>query len=191
MKLGGVIYLQTIAENRMKGTTLRNLKMFRQLCGEKALEMVVLGTTNWGEVDESVGKRREDQLRGNFWKEMIESGSETRRFHNTQESAQAFLDRILDKNKPRILSSTSNDRSLRIQEELVNLQRSIPETEAGKELHYTIKQVLDMQKGNVNSEEEARYVQKLQEQLKALRIPFVRQLRTLFVSHSQSFRTSS
>ena len=191
MKLGGVIYLQTIAEKRMKGTTLRNLKMFRQLCGEKALETVILGTTNWGEVDESVGKRREDQLRGNFWKEMIESGSEMRRFLNTQESAQAFLNRILDKNERRIRSSTSNAGGLRIQEELVTLQRYIPETAAGTELRYTIKQVLDMQKGNVNSEEEAHYEQKLQEQLKALHIPFMRRLRTLFVSHSQSFRTSS
>ena len=190
MKLGGVIYLQTIAEKRMKGTTLRNLKMFRRLCGEKALSMVVLGTTNWGEVDVAVGGRREDQLRGNFWKDMISSGSEMRRFENTQSSAQDFLDSILDGNQPRTPSSASNDTSLCIQQELVELQRYIPETEAGTELRYTIQQVLDMQKGNVNSEEEAALLLKLQKQLKELHIPFMRRLSALFVSHSQSFSTS-
>jgi len=180
MKLGGVIYLQTIAEKRMKGTTLRNLKMFRRLCGEKALSMVVLGTTNWGEVDMAIGEHREEQLRNNFWRDMIGSGSEIRRFYNTQSSAQAFLDLILDKNQARILPSASNDTSLFIQQELVNLQRYIPETAAGTELRYTIQQVLDMQKGNVNSEEEAQLLQKLQAQLKALHIPFMRQFLALF-----------
>ena len=45
MKLGGVIYLQSIADKRMMGTTRRNLDMFSQLCGDKALARVVLGTT--------------------------------------------------------------------------------------------------------------------------------------------------
>jgi hypothetical protein len=185
MKLGGVIYLQTIAEKRMKGTTLRNLKMFRRLCGEKALDMVVLGTTNWGEVDEGVGKRREDQLQNNFWKDMISQGSQVLRFYKDQPSAQAFLHSILGR-----YERVDNDRNLLIQQELTKLQRYIPETEAGAELRYTIQQVLDMQRGNVDSEEDAALLQRLQQQLKALRIPFMRRLFKRFVSHSQSFRTS-
>ena len=55
MKLGGVIYLLSIADEEMK--TRRNVDMFHQLCGDKALEKVVFGTTNWGEID---GKNRAD-----------------------------------------------------------------------------------------------------------------------------------
>ena len=190
MKLGGVIYLQTIAEKRMKGTTLRNLKMFRRLCGEDALKMVVLGTTNWGEVERDVGEHRERQLRGNFWKDMIRLESKMRRFENTPSSAQGFLNFILDRNERRILSSSSNDSALLIQKELVDLQRSLPETKAGAELRYTIQQLLNLQKGNVNSEEEAVVYRKLKKQMNALSIPFGRQLLRLFVSHSHSFRKS-
>ena len=178
MKLGGVIYLQTITDKRMKGTTLRNLKMFRRLCGEDALSKVILGTTNWGEIDEAVGTRREQELGETFWKDMTSRGSEIRRFHKTQSSAQGFLDSIL-RNDPR----AGNDTSLHIQQELVDLQRHIPETDAGTELRYTIQQVLDMQKGNINSAEEEALLLKLETQLKELRIPFIRRFFAFFVSH--------
>ena len=179
MKLGGVIYLQTITDKRMKGTTLRNLKMFRRLCGEDALSKVILGTTNWGEIDEAVGTRREKELRENFWEDMISRGSEIRRFHKTQSSAQGFLDSILLRNDHRARNNTS----LRIQQELVDLQRYIPETDAGTELRYTIQQVFDMQQGNINSAEEEALLLKLQTQLKELRIPFMRKFFAFFVSH--------
>ena len=59
MTLGGVIYLVSIADRRMNGSTHKNLDMFYQLCGDKDLARVVLGTTNWGEVEEDVGENRE------------------------------------------------------------------------------------------------------------------------------------
>lgn len=58
MKLAGVIYLHDIAQARMLGSTRRNLDMFRKLVGDKALDVVVLGTTKWGSVDESIARRR-------------------------------------------------------------------------------------------------------------------------------------
>ena len=48
MTLGGVIYLLSFADKQMNGSTRRNFDMFYQLCGDKALGRVVLGTTNWG-----------------------------------------------------------------------------------------------------------------------------------------------
>ena len=99
MKLGGVIYLQSIANKRMKGTTRRNLDMFRQLCGDKAFERVVLGTTNWEKVDENVGRMREQQLAKNFWNTMITLGSKSLRFDQTKRTAQGFLDVIFSENE--------------------------------------------------------------------------------------------
>ena len=54
MKLGGVIYLLSIADIRMKVATRRNLHMFHQLCRNKAFAKVVLGTTDGGEVEEDL-----------------------------------------------------------------------------------------------------------------------------------------
>ena len=92
MKLGGVIYLQSIADKRMKGMTRRNLDMLCQLCG--ANKVLVLGTTNWGEVDENVGKKREQQF-VTFWNRNIKTDLVSLRFDQTKRSARGFLDVIL------------------------------------------------------------------------------------------------
>ena len=95
MTLGGIIYLLSIGEKRMKGTTRRSLDMFHHLCGDNALARVILGTTNWGEVEEDVGVRREQQWIKTFWEPMMSSGSKSLHFVKTKSSARAFLDAIL------------------------------------------------------------------------------------------------
>ena len=170
MTLGGVIYLLSIADKRMKGTTRRNLDMFHQLCGDKALEKVVLGTTNWGEIDGKMGPKREEQLAKNFWnKSKTSSGSKLLRFDKTKESAVAFVDAILHQ-----LESAEKDIVLRIQKELVELERRIPETDVGKELRYTLKQLLEMQKEGVNPETAAPLVANLEKQIAELHVSLPR-----------------
>ena len=134
MKLGGVIYLHDITERRMRGTTNRNLDMFHQLCGDEALARVILGTTNWGEVDEEKGKDREKELATNFLRTMIDLGSKMLRFVQTKESARAFLDAILGQLEFYKNEKIENDIPLQIQKEIVEHGRSIPETAAGQEL---------------------------------------------------------
>ena len=85
MKLGGVIYLQSVGSNWTIKTRITPF-MFRQLCGDNALARVVLGTTHWSEVDVDEGKKREQQLAETFWND---SGSKLR-FHQTESSARAF-----------------------------------------------------------------------------------------------------
>ena len=48
MKLGGVIYLLSIADKRMEVVTRRNLDRFHQLCRNKAFARVVLGDYKLG-----------------------------------------------------------------------------------------------------------------------------------------------
>ena len=140
MKLGGVIYLLSITE-KMRGTTRRNLDMFNQLCGDKALSNVFLGTTKWGEVDENVGKKREQELAENFFNGMTASGSKVLRFYRTEEAAQSFLDAILGQLQFGRNEEILNDNVLRIQSEIVDRDWRIPETAAGKELSYTLEQL--------------------------------------------------
>ena len=171
MTLGGVIYLLSIADIRMKGTTRRNLDMFHQLCGDKALARVILGTTYWGRVEGDEGVRREQQLAKTFWKPMTSSGSKLLRFDKTEKSAVGFVDAILDR-----LKSGEEDNVLRIQNELVELERRIPETDAGKELRYTLQQLLEMQKEGANPETVAPLLANLKKQITELRLSLPRKI---------------
>ena len=175
MTLGGIIYLLSIADKRMNGSTFKNLDMFYQLCGDKALATVVLGTTNWGDVEEDVGVKREQQLATNFWKSMTSSGSKLLRFDKTEESAVAFVNAILDR-----LKSGEEDNVLRIQNELVELNLTIPETAAGKKLRCTLVQQLEKLKEEANSEQVAALSAGIEKQIAELHISLPRKIYTKF-----------
>ena len=72
--------------------TRSNLFMLGRLCGDNALARVVLGTTQWGEVDEFEREKYEQQLAKTFWNG---SRSKLLRFDPTESCARAFLDVIL------------------------------------------------------------------------------------------------
>lgn len=118
-KLTGIIYLQSIVDPRMYGSSLRNLKMFKDLCGEDPLKNVVLATTRWGIADKSgeadLAKQHEEQLRTDpdFWAPMIKRGARMARFEDTQDSALQILLSLADQ-RPVVLQ---------IQEELVSIHR--------------------------------------------------------------------
>jgi len=127
IKLAGVLYFHRISDVRMGGAPLKNFKMFRKLCGERALQNVVIVTNMWEEVKGQVGERREAELKGKdiFFKSVLENGARMARHKNTTSSAQDILRLILD-NRPLPLC---------IQVELVDEHRCITETSAGEELN--------------------------------------------------------
>ena len=181
MTLGGVIYLLSIADSRMKGTTRVNIDMFHQLCGDKALASVILGTTNWGEVDEEVGKKHEQQLVNTFWNPMTASGSKSLRFDKTEKSARAFLDAILGRLEFGENEEILNDNVLQIQNELVVLNRTIPETEAGKVLLYALEKLLQLQKAE--GVKDTAILSSIEKQIAELRVSVPRKIYlNLFVS---------
>jgi hypothetical protein len=123
IKLRGIIYLHRITDVRMQGSAQRYFEMFKRLCGEKNLGHVVLITTMWDQLAQrGIGLRREDELRKDFWKEMEDKGSQIRIFDGSRGMANALVCRMMRK-KPIVL---------RIQEELVDEEKTLAETEAGK-----------------------------------------------------------
>lgn len=136
MKVAGIIYLHEISQNRMFGSSRKNLDMFNKICGQNALKNVVLTTTKWAAITEDMGERRERQLADTYWKEMIRHGSTMARFKGTQASGWEIIGGILSK---RVVDFVL------IQEELVELQRLIPQTEAGQTLRYTLQELLKQQ----------------------------------------------
>ncbi|KAI6006461.1 P-loop containing nucleoside triphosphate hydrolase protein [Pisolithus marmoratus] len=93
--LSAILYFHRISDNRMAGTPLRNLRIFQKLCGNKAMSRVVLVTTMWDEVDEYVGNERLEELKGNYWKQMIALGSRTYCYQNTYESSRQLLSQLV------------------------------------------------------------------------------------------------
>ncbi|KAG0694749.1 P-loop containing nucleoside triphosphate hydrolase protein [Suillus ampliporus] len=136
VKLAGVIYLQEITQKRMRGATHKNHVMFTKLCGHLASQNVVLATTKWGQILEETGLRHEEELKSKFWKGMIDHGSKVARFQDTYESAWRIVDLI----DPR--SRSSSLIPLYIQEEMVDYQKLIPETDAGHSLCVTLQELV-------------------------------------------------
>lgn len=122
-KLAGILYLHGINHSRVEGSALRNLKMFRELCGPEALKNIVLATTFWDTVDPRTGNAREAELADKepFWGEMLARGSRMARFTD-RESGLDILSNLIS------LSPTP----LKIQRELVEEDIALVDTGAGR-----------------------------------------------------------
>ena len=132
MRVAGIIYLHNIFLDCVARVEQKNLDIFRRLCGDETLRNVVLGTTKWDKTGLEVGQYRERDFREIWWKEMLQLGSVIMRVHADSASAWEIINHILE-----------NDRVefLRIQEELLELQKVIPETDAGRTLRYTLEEL--------------------------------------------------
>ncbi|WQF90245.1 Putative GTP binding domain, P-loop containing nucleoside triphosphate hydrolase [Colletotrichum destructivum] len=138
-KLAGIIYLHRISDNRMTGSALRNLRMFKELCGENAYKHVVLATSMWSKENFGVAKRREHELIGDggFWAEMATRGSPVRRWHNC-DSAFEVIDLLMSEKE------AHGPATLQIQRELVDEQKRLERTAAGQEVDRELNKIRDM-----------------------------------------------
>lgn len=128
LDLRGVIYLHRITDPRMQGSAMKNLFMFKKLCGPEGLKNVILATTMWENVADKDGNRREVELRDtpHYWKTMIEKhGSRMVRHQNCRKSAQQIIDSLLQSAEPITYA---------IQNEMVDQGKDLDQTSAGKEL---------------------------------------------------------
>lgn len=123
--LNGVMYLHRITDTRMGGISVRNLNMFRKLCGEESLKNVAIVTTQWDKILELEGKVREKELMTspNFFQPLVEAHARVFQHNNTPESARSIMKQLLG-NSPTVLQ---------IQKELKE-GKSVLETQAGMEL---------------------------------------------------------
>ncbi|KAF4582667.1 hypothetical protein EYR40_002590 [Pleurotus pulmonarius] len=142
VKLAGILYFHRITDNRMAGTPLKNLHMFEKLCGKDALQNIILTTTMWDEVDEPTGEQREKELERHYWKTMISQGSKTMRYQNTDKSAWNIIDSIVVGHNERY--------AVELQKELVDLEKELPETGAGKELFSKLQALVKRQQDTLH-----------------------------------------
>jgi hypothetical protein len=130
IKLTGIIYLHRIIDVRLGGSGMKNIRMFKALCGDKGLESVVLATTFWSKVTLEEGEKRETQLRSTpkMWQKMIEKGSRVFRQDRGKASALEIIRYLIDLGRPT---------NLAIQEEM-SKGAKLEETAAGQEVHADI-----------------------------------------------------
>ncbi|TKA78973.1 hypothetical protein B0A55_02554 [Friedmanniomyces simplex] len=122
-KLTGIIYLQSITDQRIDRSTHRNLKILKRLIGPHAFRNVIFATTKWGHVRKLEAEAKESHLCRDeeFWAPMIERGARVARFDDTRESAMQM-----------VLSLTHQESVvLQIQEELVDQGKKLKDTTAG------------------------------------------------------------
>jgi hypothetical protein len=131
MVVGGVLYLHDISNKRFTGTARMNLEVFRHLCGDAAIDRVILGTTDWGMYPSDCDQRHEEEMRAEHWNTLLIQGAEVRRFLGSSISAWDILNVFLQRaDNARQLSEDVHP--LQIQKEVVDHDTPVPETKAGK-----------------------------------------------------------
>ena len=123
-KLSGIVYIHSIENVHMEGSALRNLRMFRELCGRDPLKNVIVVTSFWSNVAPRIGDSREEELRTTpeFWGEMIRRGSRMARFNDSRSSALDIIMSLVSKDPV----------ALNIQRELVEQRKALVDTAAGQ-----------------------------------------------------------
>jgi cytochrome c556 len=148
--LTGIIYLHRISDQRMDGASMKNLRMFRRLCGVDNFRMVKLATTMWEKVSEEEGERRQEQLKKEYWKDMINRGSTVHRISKDPQDAIKLVKSFLG----------GTTTVLQLQDEL-NKGRTLGETEAGAAIQEDIEKLrLQYTKDLQEAKEEMRAAQR-------------------------------
>ena len=151
-EINGLVYCQRI-DVRAGGLTIRNLRMFQNVCG-LALQNTAIVTTYWDVVGEERAVELEKELvtSQRYFKPLCDAGAATFGHDNTRESAQQVMNMLLEKN-PMVLQ---------IQEELSNPGVTLAQTAAGSQLSVDLDAII---KGH---EEEIRKMRKeMQDALEA------------------------
>jgi len=106
---------------------MKNLRMFKKLCGDNSLANVVLATTMWSKVNPEEAVRREKELmsKSDFWKYMIDQGSKVFRQDAGKESAMDIVQHLVRRRRPITLD---------IQKDMVEKGLTLDQTAAGKEV---------------------------------------------------------
>ncbi|PVF93007.1 P-loop containing nucleoside triphosphate hydrolase protein [Serendipita vermifera] len=127
--LDGILYFHSIADRRMGGIAVRNLRLFESLCGEDPLKSVMVVTNMWGLLPNmELGVARESELREDplFFGQVLGAGATLVRHTDTTPSSHKIISSLLEQGDKR--------RRLAIQAELVDEKLRLDETSAAAEL---------------------------------------------------------
>jgi molybdenum-dependent DNA-binding transcriptional regulator ModE len=172
----------------MSGSAMKNLRLFKSLCGRKAMLNIAIVTTMWGIVGEKVGSAREKDLRRDVWNDMVHDGCAIERFEDTYESAWDIVDRLDKVSQANVL----------LPRELLDDQLSLNETRVGATLSQELEKLIEDRQASARKykryaedavikkeiEEIEKKIDQVAEELRRLRIPFGRRILLFFSRRS-------
>ncbi|KAF2107742.1 P-loop containing nucleoside triphosphate hydrolase protein [Lophiotrema nucula] len=130
-RLNGLIYLHPIISSRERGSEIRNLRMFKKVCGGNNFSNVILGLTFCDQEERAVIARRQKQLveTPEWWGDMIAKGSRVEHLSLEPDACLELLSRFA----PTSTSGAHNQKmTLQIQSEIVEQGVSVDDTEAAQ-----------------------------------------------------------
>lgn len=122
VKLAGVLILHSMSEAKMKRGALRNLSMLRKLMGTTNMHRCRLVTTKQTLAPRGLNEI-EDDLRENYWKELVRNGAIMLPFQDTKGSALQIIATLLD---------NPNNVVLKLTQETQRERRNLIDTAAGR-----------------------------------------------------------
>jgi hypothetical protein len=186
----------------MTGSLLKNLRMFSSVCGQRAMPSVVIATTMWSKVEVEEGERREEELRSDFWKDIMAGGGRTERFEKTYHSAWRIIGHSSGTDRSEGGRARGNlVTAPLLPREIVDDHLRLNETRAGVTLNKELEKLIQDRKDavlrleqQVKRQDDELIVQQLNEQaaeidnkirqtadqLLAMKIPFTRKVRMFF-----------
>ncbi|KAK3950022.1 P-loop containing nucleoside triphosphate hydrolase protein [Pseudoneurospora amorphoporcata] len=140
VRVGGILYLQPITDNRVSGSALRTFNLLREMCGAQGATSTALVTTKWDMLqsgnDYLAACAREKELKEtlSFWGSMKNAGSQVHRWLGDELSARSIVRDLIYHTATRSNSWPVHQ----IQSELVEENRYLGDTSAGRTLvkHY-------------------------------------------------------
>lgn len=123
--------MHRISDPRLGGVSRKNLKMFKELCGDDTLCNVRIVTTYWDRVGEE-GAQREAALRDGAFKTLVDGGARLVRHDNEILSARSIIQELIQKESV----------ATRIQKELQD-GRALGATSAGAVVFQETKQQME------------------------------------------------
>ncbi|PVF99680.1 P-loop containing nucleoside triphosphate hydrolase protein, partial [Serendipita vermifera] len=106
--LKGIIFLHALNETKALNSTMKNIKRFRQICGNDIRYALIVVTTMWDIIPREDALRRETELKADpsflkiFTDEMVAFKRHPNTIESGGESAQDIIRSLLDpRNKPR------------------------------------------------------------------------------------------
>jgi formate dehydrogenase maturation protein FdhE len=108
----------------MRGSTFKNFTMFTKLCGTANLKNVLFVTTKWDLCQRATAESRQKEMTTKYVKNELEAGARLTHHDNTIQSACGIIRSLMD-NPPVVLT---------IQRELVDMKKTLAETDAGEQL---------------------------------------------------------
>ncbi|KAL4064014.1 P-loop containing nucleoside triphosphate hydrolase protein [Scleroderma yunnanense] len=142
-RLTGLVYVHRISDTRVGGSSQRNLRMFRKLCGNDSMKNVVIVTTMWDKVTPEEGEQREQELRSsdNVFKPLLDNGAVMMRHDRTPKSAADIINYLLGK------SATTTQIAL----EMAKEGKALENTAAGMEFSREIEEIVKKHKQEMES----------------------------------------